>query len=238
MKLTLDSDHLDDRLENGSLEVSTGWETNADDGTAWSNVFGGLLEWLLVDGNEDDCMRTETIGCGLLYISDEVLGCCKVDKVLGTKLLGDHLLLLITSVDTDDTAAHCLGVLTSNRTETTTSTDNSDPLARLDFRLLQALVDGDTGAKDRCNGGEVAFLRDAGNVSSLSNAVLLEGTIDCVPGKKSLCAERLVGLLTEVTGKTGSVDPLDTSIVANLNVLDKLTASNDNTGTLVTTDKR
>lgn len=37
---SLDGDHLDDRLEDGCAEVGTGGETNADDGTAGTDVLG------------------------------------------------------------------------------------------------------------------------------------------------------------------------------------------------------
>jgi hypothetical protein len=188
---TLDSDHLNDGLEDGSLEVGTSGETNADDSTARSYILGRLLEWLLVDSDKDDSVGTKTIRCGALYIGDEVLGSSKVDEYLTTEL-SDHLLLLVTSVNTDDTAAHSLSVLTSKRSETTTSTDDGDPLAGLNTGLLQALVDGDTGAENRCNGIKSALLGDAGNVSSLSNAVLLESTIDCVTREEGLGAEGLV----------------------------------------------
>lgn len=191
-KLTLDPDHLDDGLENGGLEVGTSWETNADDGAAWSYVLGGLLEWLLVDSDKDDCVRTKTIRCGLLNIGNEVLGCRKVNKDLTAKLLGNHLLLLVASVDANDTAAHCLGVLASKRSETTTGTDDSDPLTGLDVGFLHTFVDGDTGAENGSDGGKIALLGDAGNVSGLCNAVLLEGTVDCVTRKERLCAKRLV----------------------------------------------
>jgi hypothetical protein len=43
--------------------------------------------------------------------------------------------------------------------------------------------------------------------------------------------------LAEVASKARSVDPLDTSVVANIDVVDKIALSNNNTGTLVTTDK-
>jgi len=186
MELTLNPDHLDDGLEHGSLEVGTGGETNADDGSAGSDVLSSLLEGLLVDSDEDDSVGTKTIGCGLLYIGNDVLGGSKIDECLTTELLGDHLLLFVTSVNTDDTAAHSLSVLASERSETTTSTDNGDPLAGLDTGLLQTLVDGDTGTEDRCNSIKGALLGDAGNVSSLSNAVLLEGAVDCVARKQGL----------------------------------------------------
>lgn len=73
MRLTLDPDHLDDGLEDWGLEVGTGGETNADDGTARSYILSCLLEWLLVDSDEDDRVGTETIWSGLLYIGDDVL---------------------------------------------------------------------------------------------------------------------------------------------------------------------
>lgn len=185
-QLTLDPDHLDDGLEDGSPEVSTSGKTNADNGSTRSDVLSSLLEGLLVDSDEDDSVRTKTIGCCLLYIGNDVLGGSKIDECFTTELLSDHLLLLVTSVNTDDTAAHSLSVLASERSETTTSTDNGDPLAGLDTGLLQTLVDGNTGAENRCNGIKSTLLGDASNVSSLSNAVLLEGAVDCVARKEGL----------------------------------------------------
>jgi hypothetical protein len=44
--------------------------------------------------------------------------------------------------------AHSLGVLNSDGTETTTSTNNSKRLASSDTRLLDTLVDSDTGAEN------------------------------------------------------------------------------------------
>lgn len=238
MQLTLDPDHLDDGLEDWSLEVGTSGETNADDGSARSDVLSSLLEGLLVNSDEDDSVGTKAIRRGLLYIGNDVLGGGEVDKCLATELLGDHLLLLIASVDTDDTTAHSLSVLASKRSKTTTSTDDGDPLAGLDTGLLQALVDSDTGAENRCNGIQSALLGDAGNVSSLGNAVLLEGAVHCVARQEGLRAKRLIRLLTEVASKARSVDPLDTGVVANLDVINEVALSNNYTGTLVSTDKR
>jgi hypothetical protein len=45
-------------------------------------------------------------------------------------------------------------------------------------------------------------------------------------------------LLAEVASKASSVNPLNTSVIANLDIFDELTASNNNTGTLMATDKR
>ena len=191
MQRTLDPDHLNDGFKDGSLEVGTSRETNADDGAARSYILGRLLEWLLVDSDKDGSMGTKTIRCGALHIGNEVLRSSKINEYLTTEL-SYHLLLLVTSVNTDDTAAHSLSVLTSKGSETTTSTDDGDPLAGLDTGLLQALVDGDTRAENRCNSIESALLGDAGNVSGLGNAVLLEGTVDGVTRGEGLGAEGLV----------------------------------------------
>lgn len=44
--------------------------------------------------------------------------------------------------------------------------------------------------------------------------------------------------MTEVTGEAGAVDPLDTGVVANLDIFDEVAYCDNNTCTLVTTDKR
>lgn len=110
-------------------------------------------------------------------------------------------------------------------------------MARLDARLLQALVDSDTGAQDGCNRSEIALLGNAGNVGSLCNGVLLEGTVDGVSGEKRLGAQRLVGCLAEVAGQAGTVQPFDTSMVTNLDIGDEVTNSYNYTGTFVATDE-
>jgi hypothetical protein len=70
---SLDADHLDDRLEDGGLEVSTSRQTDANDRSARADVLGSLLEGLLVDGDEDDSVGTKAVGRGLLDVGDEVL---------------------------------------------------------------------------------------------------------------------------------------------------------------------
>ena len=45
-------------------------------------------------------------------------------------------------------------------------------------------------------------------------------------------------MLAKVASKAGSVNPFDTSVVANLDVINEIALGNNNTGTLVTTDKR
>jgi hypothetical protein len=233
----LDADHLDDRLEDGRLEVRAGGQADADDGAARADVLCGLLERLLVDGDEDDGVRAEAVGRRGLHVCDDVLALYEVDKGFAAELL-HHLLLVVACVNANHTAAHCLGVLARERSETTTGADNGDKLARFHARLLQALVDGDTSAEDGGNGGEVALLGDAGNVSRFGNAVLLEGAVDRVPGEQGLCAERLIRCLAEATSKTGSVDPLDTGVFANFDIINQIAAGDNDTSAFVTTDKR
>jgi hypothetical protein len=128
--------------------------------------------------------------------------------------------------------------LAGQRTETASSTDDGDKLAGLSTGLLQALVDGDTGAENGSDGGEVAVLGDACHVCGFGNAVLLESAVNSVTRKEGLGAQWLVGRLAELAGQAGSVEPLDTGVVANLDVVDELALGDYDTGTLVTSDKR
>jgi len=70
--------------------------------------------------------------------------------------------------------------LLSKRSEPTTAANNADGLARSGTRLLQALVDGDTGAENWGDGRKVDVLGDAGCVCCLGDGVLLEGAINRV----------------------------------------------------------
>jgi hypothetical protein len=54
----------------------------------------------------------------------------------------------------------------------------------------------------------------------------------------SLGAQRLVCLHAEVARKARSVDPLDTDVVTNIDLADKLTACNNDTRTFVAANKR
>jgi len=127
-----------------------------------------------------------------LDVLDHVLAGAEVDKCTGAELLHAHLLLLISSVDGDDLQAHGLCVLLGEGSESTTSTNNRDGLARLGSRFLQTLVDGDTSAQYWGNGIKGDVLVEAGDVSCLGDAVLLESSVDGVSGEKSFGAKRLV----------------------------------------------
>jgi len=233
---SLDLNHANDSVEDGGRELSTSGETDADDGTLGSDVLGSLLEGLLGSSDEESSVRAKAIVGSSLDISDDVLSLCEVDEGLGTERHA-HLLLLLTTINGNGMDTHSLGVLNSDGTETTTSTDDSKRLAGLDTGLLDTLVDGDTGAENGGDGLKVTLLRDASNVDSLGDGVLLERSIDGVTGEKSLSAERLIGVLAVRAAQARTVEPLDTDLLANLDILDKLAAGNDNTGTLVATDK-
>ena len=110
---------------------------------------------------------------------------------MGAELLA-HLGLLVTSINTNDLEAHGLGVLNSEGAETSTSTDHGNGLSWASSRLLQALVDSDTCAKDRGNRVKWDVLGYPCNMGSFCDAVFLEGAIDCVPREKSLPTKRLI----------------------------------------------
>jgi len=111
-------------------------------------------------------------------------------------------------------------------------------LAGLNARLLQSLVDRDTGTEDRRNGSEVALLGDASNMGRFGDAVLLESAVDSVSRELGFRAERLIRGLAEVAGQAGAVQPFDASVIADLDVFDEIADGNDDTGTLVATDER
>lgn len=153
-----------------------------------STYLSSLLEWLLVNSDEDDGVWTETVCGGGLDVLDNVGALGEVDEGLRAQLLQAHLLLLIAGIDGDHSQTHSLGVLLGKGTETTTGTDNGDGLAGTSTRLLQTLVDGDTCAENRSDGSEIAVLWYPSNMSGLGNAVLLEGSVNGVAGKKRMRA--------------------------------------------------
>jgi hypothetical protein len=106
-----------------------------------------------------------------------------------------------------------------------------------DSRLLESLVNGNTGAEDGSNGLEVALLRNSSDMSCLCDAILLECAIDGIARQKRLGAERFVCLLAEVALQARAIDPLHTSVIADLNVLDQVPYSDNNAGTFVAADE-
>lgn len=153
--------------------------------------FSSLLEWLLVNSYQDDGMGSKTISGRSLHISDNVLAGHEINERTCAKLLG-HLSLLITTINRNDLQTHSLSVLASQRAESTTSTNDGDGLARSGSRLLESLVDGDTGAENGRDGLKIAFLRNTSDMSSFGDAVFLEGTVDSVAGEEGFGAKRLI----------------------------------------------
>jgi hypothetical protein len=70
-------------------------------------------------------------------------------------------------------------------------------------------------------------------VCGFGDAVLLEGAVDGVTGELGLRAKGFVGLLAEVTGETGSVEPFDARVVADFNVVDEVALGDDDGEMLV-----
>lgn len=233
---TLDLDHAHNGLEDGRGNEGVTRQTNAAHDTAGADICGSLLEGLLGNSKQDGGVGAQTIGSGGLDVGNQVLGGEEVDVGSSAKLCAS-LALLVTAVNGDGVNAHGLAVLQSHVTETATSTCNGDPLASADAGLLDALVDSDTGAKNRGDGFEVDTVWNAGNVGSLSDSVLLERAVDRVSRQRGLGAQGLVGGHTVRARQARAIDPLDTDMRADLDISDELTTLDDNTGTLVATDE-
>ena len=69
------------------------------------------------------------------------------------------------------------------------------------------------------------------------DAVLLESAVDGVAGELRLGAQRLIGLLAEVAGEAGPVEPFDAGVVADFNVLDEVAFGDDDAGAFVAADE-
>ena len=230
----LDADSLDNVREHLRLGNGAGGQTNQDDGTSGANVLSRDTNGLLRDSNVDDSVGT-TVGSSN-NILDNVLGSSKVNKGLTTELL-DKLSLGITSINTNDTETHGLGVLNSKRTETTTGTGNGNPLTRASIGNLQGLVDSDTSTENGGDLGQISALGDLSGVDGLGSGVLLEGTVVSVTRKNGGGTVGLSTLQAEFTAQAGAIEPLDTGVVANLKVGNVLTLGNNDTSTFVATNK-
>lgn len=145
----------------------------------------GLLEGLLIHSDKNDGVWAKAILSSSLHILDNVLAGCEVDECLRAELLA-HLLLLLTSVNGNCSQTHRLRILQSKGAETATSTNDSDCLTWANTRLLQALVDGDTCAENRGDCSKIHVLREAGDVCSLGDGILLEGAVYGVAGEESV----------------------------------------------------
>ena len=238
---TLDLEGLDDVLEDLGLADCTCRQADEDNLTGGSDVLTGLGDGCLGDGDVDDTVWTEAVGGGLDVgnhlgrVVPWVLG--EVDEDV-TAHLFEETLLGVSTVDTEDSETHGLGVLDGKGAQATGCTGDGDPLACSQVGGLQCLVDGDTGTQDWRNLGEVGALRDLCGLDGVGGGVLLEGTVVCVTRQVCLFTVGLVTLLAELTGHTGAVKPLDTGEIADLEVCDGGTLGDDDTGTFVATDER
>lgn len=106
-----------------------------------ADVFAGLLEGPLADGEQQHGVGAVALGGGGFDIGDDVLAGREVDVLGGTELLA-HLALLGTAVDGDGVETHGARVLDGHAAEAAAGTDDGDELAGAGTRLLQALVDG------------------------------------------------------------------------------------------------
>lgn len=74
-----DVDHPDCGVKNRRLEECTCRKPNDHDGAARTNILGGLLEGLLRDSEEEDCVGSKTSWCSSFYLGDEIAGFGEVD---------------------------------------------------------------------------------------------------------------------------------------------------------------
>lgn len=92
----------------------------------------------------------------------------------------DHLLLLVTTVNGNDSKTHCFCVLAGKGTKTSTSANNSDVLPWASSRFLQSFVDCNTCTENWSNGVKLYVFGYSCNMGGLGNTVLLESSIDGV----------------------------------------------------------
>lgn len=72
----------------------------------------------------------------------------------------------------------------------------------------------------------------------LGDGVLLEGSVNSIAGELGLSTKWLVHVLTIGAAETGAIQPLDAGVITNLDILDELATSNDDTSTFMAADKR
>lgn len=220
------------------------------------SYLGSLLEGLFIHGNQKDCMGARTILRRRLYIFDQVLACGEVAERGSTQLFA-HFFLFLSGINGNHPQSHRFCVLTCQGTQSTSSANDSDSLARPGTRLLQAFVDCDACTEDGSNFIEWYLFGDPSYVGGFSDGVLLECTVNGVAGEEGFGAERFVALHAEAAGEAGTVEPLhkdmmsetgasrmemgmnylDSGMVPNLNVSDQISSCNNHTGTLMTTDQ-
>lgn len=170
-------------------------------------------------------------------LGDEVGGFCKINEDLGTEVLSE-LGLSSAGIDPKDAEAHQTAVLNAETAKTTTGTGDGEPLARFDTRLLDGLVDGDAGTEDWSDVGKVSTSGNGCGMYGLCDGVLLEGAIDGVSREKGRGTVGFEAVVAVFTGQTGTVEPLDSSVVAQIKVGYLIALCDYDTGTFVAADER
>ena len=91
--------------------------------------------------------------------------------------------------------------------KTTTGSGNDEPVTSLGVGLLDSLVDGDTSAQDGSSIVQREIIWNLGQLGSVGDSVLLEGSIDRVARALRRLAERFVALSAELAFIAGVGNP-------------------------------
>ncbi|TLD24396.1 hypothetical protein PspLS_06486 [Pyricularia sp. CBS 133598] len=235
---TLDGDQAHHHIQDVRLDLRARGQTYAHHGAPGADVLCRLLEGARRHGQQHGGVGAEAVGGGLAHVGHDVCRRGKVDKGGGAQLPQARLALLLARVDGDDLQAHGPGVLHRHGAQAAARAHDGYKLARARARLLEALVDGDARAQHRRDGLEAHLLGQAGHEGGLGDGVLLEGAVDRVARERDLGTEHLVGGPAKVAVLAAAVDPLDADVVADLDVLDQLTARHHYARALVPAHER
>lgn len=75
-------------------------------------------------------------------------------------------------------------------------------------------------------------------MGGLPDSILLERSIHGVPREFSMSAERVIGLSAELALATRRVEPFDSSVVTNLELMDQGSLGHNHSGAFVSSNKR
>lgn len=159
-----------------------------------------------------------------------------VDRDLGAEFPREGELVL-RDVDRSDPQAHRDRVLHGDVPEPPDAGDRH-PLPGAGAGALEALVDGDAGAQDRCDLERVAALGQAGGVRRIDEHVLAERPVDRVAAVALLLAEGLPAGAAVLAHTAGRPQPGVADQVAHGKALDAVTELLDASHPLVAGDER
>lgn len=166
-----------------------------------------------VRGSQDQDGLCSQSTRGLLHL---LLGIalCMVDENLRSALQSE--ILLIARINTNAAKTHTSGSnLESQMSQTSSGTQNSNPVARLGRGLPQCTVDGHTCTElwSRRVAGE--RLGDGCDVVRRSEDVLLEGAWSVISRNLLVEADSVVSAQASWTGAANGCDPFDSNAVAD-----------------------